>query len=163
MMSAGRILQGYTGMFGEIGHHIIQMSGGVLSETTRVNGIAEEYCSSRALEREYNWYGSGGEQMDAATILHMAEKGGDSTAYSAVQTVANAIAVLVINVCRVYDPEVVILGGGLSNSKLLIREIQAAIVPLQWSLAPPTFKARKAKHGNWAGALGSVKLSLDLQ
>jgi predicted NBD/HSP70 family sugar kinase len=48
----------------------------------------------------------------------------DAIALAAVRVVARDVGVVVINCCRMYDPEVVLLGGGLSNSKVLVKEIQ---------------------------------------
>lgn len=156
----GRILQGHTGMFGEVGHHIISINPSSARESnTGVRGIAEEYCSVRALELTYQ---GDDERLLAGDILKQAAEG-NALAIEAVKSVADCVAVLIINCCRMYDPEVVILGGGMSNSKLFVKEIEAAIPNRHWNLAPPSFIVKTASHANWAGAIGSVKLALMAQ
>ncbi|KAH9259239.1 hypothetical protein BASA81_002282 [Batrachochytrium salamandrivorans] len=162
----GRLVRGHTGMFGEAGHHIVMLNGGLESASTGVRGIAEEYCSAKAIQSLY--YSAPCTppatattvKLEAKEILDLAALGKDEQALKSVSVVADRIAALVINCCRMYDPEVVVLGGGLANSKLLVRLVEAAIPGRMWTLAPPSFKLKPASHGNWAGAVGSVNLAL---
>lgn len=154
----GRMVRGHTGMFGEAGHHIVMVDGGLESASTGVRGIAEEYCSARAVQSLY--YAATSVNLEAKQILDLAALGKDEQALKSASVVADRIAALVVNCCRMYDPEVVVLGGGLANSKLLVRLVEAALPGRTWTLAPPSFKLKPASHGTWAGAVGSVRLAL---
>jgi len=155
--SNGTVLQGSTGMLGEVGHHIICVDGR-LSESTGVRGIAEEYCSARALRRTWAEFSSLPIESapDPREILERAERDPDSLAARVVSFTCNYIGVLVINVCRAYDPQYVVLGGGLSESDWFVEQCRLAALRHQWTLAPPTFELVKAVHGNWAGVVGAV-------
>lgn len=155
----GMILRGSTGMFGEIGHHIINVNGR-LSKATGVRGIAEEYCSARALKRTWIELSGLSPAPEPEQILKEAQDDPVSLSGRVAQFTFEHIGVLIINACRAYDPQCVILGGGLCANDWFLEECRRAADKQHWTLAPPTYSVVRAVHGNWAGVVGAAAISI---
>ena len=155
----GKILRGATGMFGEIGHHIICMNGR-LSAPTNVRGIAEEYCSIRGIQTTWKELSDSSEVPEVNEIFRLASEENDELALRVLRTTSQYCGVLIVNACRVYDPECIVLGGGLASHEWFVDWCREEALNLQWSLAPPSYSLTQAIHGNWAGAIGAAQAAL---
>jgi glucokinase len=162
VVSDGKIMQGHTGMFGEIGHSIIQATGeeSRLSEATGVRGIAEEYASAKAMETTWHHLLPDlpypGLQRVFASSSQQEE--------AVVEFAYDQIGIICINAARCYDPSLICLGGGLvdamcsssEDDEVFLERVNQAVNKRHWNLAPPTFTIVKARLGNQAGMYGAA-------
>lgn len=111
-IGGGLIIDGkvYKGMgnSGEFGHTTINCDG-VKSSCCANYGCFEEYVSVRGLQRIY------GKNISTEEIAELALKG-DKKAKVAYLEFGGYVGVGVANVASIFDPDVIIVGGGLSRS-----------------------------------------------
>lgn len=100
-----------------------------------------------------------GRQLDAKAIAEAAERG-DTEAEAALQRHQDRLARALAAVINLLDPEVIVLGGGLSNLQHLYQQLPAAIRPyifgdgLATRIVPPCF-------GDSSGVRGAAWLWRD--
>ncbi|MCX2183885.1 ROK family protein [Streptomyces sp. SKN60] len=153
----GRALTGGHGRAGELGHVVVRPGG----ERCRCGGrgCLETVASAAAIARRYaratGWHG-----ITAREVQARADAGDDvATAIwtDAIEALADALATAV----TLYDPERVVVGGGLARAG------EAYLAPLREALAHRlTFQAvpevTEARLGDRAGCLGAALLAHDL-
>ena len=62
-----------------------------------------------------------------------------------------------INVCRYYDPKIILLSGGLAlEGGQLLTIDNVGILRHHWSIFKPTCEIKFATTGNEAGAIGAA-------
>lgn len=179
ILSGGRILRGSSGDAGELGHTIL-VPGGRLHGKTGVRGIFEGYASatavvSRTLEKlqdakDLDESGpltkllSQRELSCSDIFFHASPERGDlqdPIAVGIVNETAEYLGIGCINVCRNFDPEVVILTGGMTKSGMqLLSKVRAAYVSQHWNItkADPS-RIVYASCGNSAGKLGAAAVA----
>ena len=166
----GRVVYGAHGAGGEIGHMVLNKE-----ETTPCGcgkyGCAEQYCSAtgivRTAKRHLNrsTYPSVLRDIPHLTSKDIfdADAEGDVVAGEILERVYSNLAEFLSDVCCVVDPEVIVVGGGVSKAgPALVNGIQRhmhkylfhAIRDVQFALAT---------LGNDAGTYGAFKLILDEQ
>jgi glucokinase len=96
--------------------------------------------------------------VDAAMVSEAA-RAGDALAKSVMDGVAHSLGTGIVNVLHIFDPDVIVLGGGLSNSlDLLTPGIERQID----THAMANFRGRrpivKSALGDDAGLLGAAAL-----
>lgn len=164
----GRALNGVHGAGGEIGHMVLNRE-----ETEPCGcgkrGCAEQYCSATGVVRVAKRYlaQTGREsvlrQIDPLTAKDVfdAGKAGDPAALEILEQVYACLGELLANICCVVDPEVVVLGGGVSKAG------QPLLAGARRHFDKRAFHGTKdvrfelATLGNDAGAYGAFKLILD--
>ena len=117
-------------------------------------GCNETYISGTGLENDFA--AATGKQMTAVQIVDLAANG-DQQAEDAVvryeQRLARALAVIV----NFLDPDVIVLGGGMSNLDRLYTSVPKLILP--WIFGGDyTTPIRRAKHGDSSGVRGAAWL-----
>lgn len=118
----GRIHRGHGGMAGEFGHMQV-VPDGRPCECGRT-GCWEQYCSGKALVR---FVGEAGRSM-AGPEIEAAARGGDIVATGAFASVGRWLGVGVASVIAALDPEIVVIGGGVSAAgELLLAPARNAI------------------------------------
>jgi predicted NBD/HSP70 family sugar kinase len=97
-----------------------------------------------------------GESRQPAEIAQLAESG-DPGCLSSLERYEERLARALASVINLLDPEVIVLGGGLSNTERLYRG-----VPARWSrhVYSDTVVTRlvKAAHGDASGVRGAARL-----
>jgi fructokinase len=153
-----RVLTGANGVAGEWGHNPLPAprdgeSPGPSCYCGR-SGCIETFLSGPALARDYTV--TGGACVTAQEIAARAA-GGEARAIAALERYEERLARALGSVINLIDPDVVVLGGGLSNiSRLYDR------VPLLWG--PYVFSDRiatrlaRAVHGDSSGVRGAAWL-----
>jgi len=122
-----------------------------------LSGCIETWLSGPALE--LNWYEQMGDKLSVAEIDERASSG-DADAEKILQQYEHRMARGLAHIINVLDPEVIVLGGGLSNLKRLYKN-----VPLIWGefifsdivrtkLLPP-------KYGDSSGVRGAAWLGAE--
>lgn len=150
----GRLLRGAHGCAGEIGHCVI-VTGGLPCACGRI-GCMENYCSGRSIDRDaVDVLGSG------VSVHEAAREGGDPRARSIYRAFGRRIGRGLANICLTVDPELVVIGGGASESFEWFGEaMRTALLDElgpHWAGIAPDIVA--AELGTSAGRVGAADLA----
>ena len=165
----GRIWNGAHGIGGELGHTILE-SGGVPC-TCGNRGCLERYCSATALIRMAREAATehpdslmltlAGDlsRIEAKTVFD-AVRSGDPTAAEVHHRYISYLAQAVASVINLLDPEVIVLGGGVSKAgdlllDPLVREYPGYVLFNDQPMA----QVKLAVLGSEAGIIGAAMLS----
>jgi glucokinase len=137
----GSPLRGPHGSAGILGGHVTIDRDGPLCNCGNV-GCAEVFGGSWALPARIEQHRAAGVQGDAdgaegfAGIVAGAE-GGDALARAVLDDAVRAWAVCALNLCHVFDPDVVIIAGGVARSAgLILPAIETHLDAHLWATVP---------------------------
>lgn len=164
----GRLLHGAHGSGAEIGHLVLNRN-----ETVKCNcgkyGCVEQYCSATGIVRlAKNYLSSHGEESCLRRVENLTckdifdgGKTGDPAALAILDQVYEYMGEFLGNVCSTVNPDVVVIGGGVSKAgQVLIDGIEPRFRKCVFHAAGGA-KFALASLGNDAGAYGAFKLALD--
>lgn len=117
-------------------------------------GCAETYLSGPGMSRDYHER-SGTWQSPEAIVA--SARGGDPLAGASLETYVDRLARGLAAVINVLDPDVVVLGGGMSNIVELYRDVPPLLASYAFSDGLDTPLLR-AKHGDSSGVRGAAWL-----
>ena len=119
LMVDGEVLRGANGLAGEPGHMIVEAGGRSCPCGRR--GCWEMYASGSALDRmAAERFGSGVAGPDVTA----AARAGDAAAQAVLNEFSHWLALGISNLCVLTDPEMVVIGGGISEDwDLLARPV----------------------------------------
>lgn len=154
----GRIVAGANAIAGEWGHNPLPAPEdderpGPPCYCGRA-GCIETFLSGPALARDY--IALGGDDMSAADIAQRAARG-DPRALACLDRYEHRFARAIATIINVVDPDVIVLGGGLSNIARLYDRVPALWGPHVFSDRVDTRLVR-AKHGDASGVRGAAWL-----
>jgi fructokinase len=117
-------------------------------------GCIETYLCGAGLLREHRRRAA---QPDDARTIAEAAHAGDDAAAASVERYQERLAKALASVVNLIDPDVVVLGGGLSNIEALYRGLNARIERYAFSdrVSTPVVRAR---HGDSSGVRGAAWL-----
>ena len=166
----GAVHRGYNGMAGEFGHMQV-VPDGRLCECGGI-GCWEQYSSGTALTRFARArIGQEPTALEAACggdparltgpMITAAAEAGDAVALAAFASVGEWLGVGVANLVAAFDPEIVVVGGGLSAAGDLLLEparaaMRGSLVGAPHRTVPPVVRAGL---GPEAGAIGAADLA----
>lgn len=164
----GRILVGHTGAAGEIGH--INVNEDELEECGCGNhGCVEQYASATGIVRvakrrlAQTQKPSGLrdiEDFSAKDVFDLA-KSGDELANDIVNEICGILGKMIAKICNVLNPEVVLIGGGVSKAgDIILERLQDGFYSQVFHASRDT-KIKLATLGNDAGIYGGVRLILE--
>jgi fructokinase len=155
----GRVLDGPNGIAGEWGHNPLPWARdderpGAACFCGK-DGCIETFLSGPGLQRDHRQ--ATGEELSAAQIAAGA-LAGDAQCEASLQRYERRLARALAQIVNVLDPDVIVLGGGMSNVERLY-----ANVPLLWgewvfSDRVDTLLARN-RHGDSSGVRGAAWLA----
>ena len=164
----GKLLCGAHGAGGEIGHMTLHRE-----EPLRCNcgkyGCVEQYCSATGVVRTATRYL---ESHDTPSALRSLEKltckdvfdaaaAEDAAAVEILDIVYQNMAEFLGNLCVTVDPDVVVIGGGVSKAGKPLLDGIRQYLPQYQIHATRNVELALATLGNDAGAYGACKLVLD--
>ncbi len=164
----GKLLAGVHGAGGEIGHLVVNTG-----ETERCNcgkfGCVEQYCSATGIVRLAKQRlladstPSALRSVENLTCKDVfdAGKNGDALALEVLEQVYDYMGQFLANVCCAVDPQVVVLGGGVSKAGQCLLDGAKKYFDRYIFHASSTITFALATLGNDAGAYGAFKLVLD--
>lgn len=149
----GKILPGVHGAGGEIGHITLNRE-----ETVPCNcgkyGCAEQYLSATGIVRLAEG------KFPTAKDIFNAARAGDPVATSVLRTYFGYMGQFLSNLCCTCDPEVIVLGGGVSRAgDILLHGAEKAFRAQAFGPCGNT-RLAIAKLGNDAGIYGAFRLAL---
>ncbi|MFH2034054.1 MAG: ROK family protein, partial [Candidatus Margulisiibacteriota bacterium] len=146
----GKLYRGAVGAAGEIGHTIMQKNGPLCG--CGQHGHFEAMASGTAVQRMFG---------HSAIELSLALKENKQWAKEALNELADNIGIGFANVVNILNPELIIVGGGLSNlGEKLLKPVRAYVKKYALPLPASSVKIAKAKLGTKAEVLGAVALCL---
>ena len=169
----GRLYSGLTGTAGEIGHMTIQAGGRICPCGSR--GCLEAYASRTAITRaimaeihhgrtsvltdEAELQLSEGETIIRSGLLANALNQGDTLVKEIVTESADFLGYGLASVMNFYNPECIILGGGVIEAIDLLFD-RAVNRARNTALADPGYKTKimRAKLGDYSGVVGAACL-----
>ncbi|HQA08827.1 ROK family protein [Zoogloea sp.] len=154
----GQVLDGPNGIAGEWGHNPLPLPAGADLPLPACYcgraGCIETYLSGPGMARDHAR--AGGATLTAEALVAAAASG-DAACEATLQRYEQRLARALAGVVNLLDPDVIVLGGGLSNLDRLY-----ASVPRLW--LPHVFSDRvetrlvKAAHGDSSGVRGAAWL-----
>lgn len=148
----GELVSGRQHIAGEWGHNVLEADGPPCYCDKR--GCVETFLSGPGFARDYAAHG--GTALPAHDIVARAQAG-DAVAAAAVQRYLDRFGRALATVINILDPDVVVLGGGLSNIDWLYTAGRDRITPAVFNDELTTVIARNA-HGDSSGVRGAAQL-----
>ena len=166
-----KLFEGYEGKGAELGHHVIVVDG--IKCGCGRNGCFETYASASALIRytkEYMlkdknslmWEYSNNniDNVNGLTSFECAKKG-DKTANKVVDLYVKYLGEGLLNFCNIFRPQVIVLGGGISNQKEYLKDkLEKYLEVRNYGLKnAPKVEILIANFKNDAGIIGAATLA----
>ncbi|MFN0184665.1 MAG: ROK family protein [Aquabacterium sp.] len=167
----GRVLHGANGLAGEWGHNPLPWASIDDGPPQRCYcgqwGCIETWCSGPALARrhalDHPTHLIAGVAPDASAIAAAAQAG-DARCQATIVRWQHRLARALASIINIVDPDVIVLGGGLSGIASTY-----VTVPALWSrwvvsaghAAPPLTRLALARHGDASGVRGAAWLGRD--
>jgi len=162
IMINNKIIEGKSGSTGELGHICVEKDG-LLCKCGKT-GCLEKYASASAISnlatRRYNEYGKSVEEVTCEEVFKDYERG-FNPAIQAVNEACYYLAIGIGNIINILNPDIIIIGGGVSEAKELLLE------PIKFYLKEFTFYGTKetlvvtAKLHNDAALYGLSEIGND--
>ncbi|MFK7934231.1 MAG: ROK family protein [Saprospiraceae bacterium] len=149
----GKLLSGRQGIAGEWGHNFLDDSGGACY-CGKV-GCVERVISGPALEQYYQKIS--GEPLRLTTIVERHSTRQDIHATQTIERLIDSFGKAISTVINIVDPDVVVLGGGLSKINLLYTDGVKAVEKYVFNPRLNT-KFLAPKLGDSAGVFGAALL-----
>lgn len=156
----GHMLRGERGVAGILGGHMtIQTDGPQCSCGNR--GCLEVYIGTEALQAQMHAALMTGQETllreGAGTLqdLFIAAKGGDALAQQIVQRFISYLGAGIVSLIHVYDPDRVVLGGGIAHaSAQFLPAVQAYVNSHAWTIPRQRIQLVPALLGDTAALFG---------
>ncbi|MBI3506947.1 MAG: ROK family protein [Proteobacteria bacterium] len=117
-------------------------------------GCIETFLSGPSLARDYN-AATGGDKKGEAIVA--AAKAGEPAAKAALVRYADRLARALGTVINIFDPEVIVLGGGMSNADFIYETVPPLLTKYLFSDTIAT-KLVRNMHGDSSGVRGAAWL-----
>ena len=161
----GRVLAGKNGAGGEIGHILVNENE-TISCGCGKKGCLEQYSSATGIVRMAKEYLSNSSEASAlrtcknlnAREIFDCAKSGDSLALAVVEKSCYYLAKALAHIAQVLDPEVFVIGGGVSRAGEIITDTIRKYYRSMVMDALKDTEFRLAILGNDAGIYGAAKL-----
>lgn len=163
----GKLYSGVNGSAGEIGHMTIDING--IRDTCGNVGCLETLASGTAIAREAMRRIRQGEKTFLTEIVQgkvenitaekveIAARGGDSLAMEVISQAGTYLGVGLVNVVNIFNPEMIIIGGGVAKmADLLLNPARQIVRERAFQLAVGAVRVVPAQLGNDAGILGAA-------
>ena len=163
----GRLYTGRGGFAGEIGHIIVERSGpqcncgsfGCLEAVA--SGTAVARMARERLDAGEASSLDGAAEVDARAVAHAAEAG-DAMALAIMNEAGASLGVGIVTLLNILDPEVIVIGGGMSQSLHLLlpamaKEIEERAMAHNRGRMPVV----KSELGDDVSLLGAAGLAFD--
>lgn len=167
IVAGGKLILGTNGAGGEIGHMVLNRQ-----ETEDCNcgkrGCVEQYCSATGIVRMAKDYlvntqkesALRGKDFTCKDVFDFAAQG-DEVSKEVLEQVYSYLGEFIANICCVVDPEVVVLGGGVSKAgETLLEGVKRHFARYAYHACRDTEFAL-ATLGNDAGVYGAFQMLLD--
>jgi glucokinase len=168
------IVRGATGAAGELGHIVIDEAGPPCPGNCPNHGCLEAFVSGPALAREGRARAdadpesglgralAAGREITGPLVTELAHDG-DAAARAAVEVLGRHLGVGMTSLVNIFNPEVIVVGGGLVATGDLLLDPARAVVA-ERALVPARDQVRivTARFGDESGMLGAAALAFEV-
>jgi predicted NBD/HSP70 family sugar kinase len=149
------LVRGAHGGAGEIGY--LPLVGDPFDPRHRLHGGLEDEVGAAGILAAFSAARSSGDPSasSAQEVFELAGRG-DAGARSVVDHVAARLGAAIATVCAILDPELVVLGGGIGSSPLLLSPVRGAAA----ALVPMTARVETSRLGERAALQGAIAVAL---
>ncbi|MDB6117490.1 MAG: hypothetical protein JWO08_1271 [Verrucomicrobiaceae bacterium] len=148
----GRLLQGQIGRAGHLGHLAVDMEGP--ADCTGIPGSIEFAIGNGSLAQR-----TGG-KFSMTRDLIAAMEAGDADAQAVWDRSIKALSVTIAGLINTFDPELVLIGGGISNAWASIEPgLHRWLDQFEWRPGGHRVPVLHASLGEWAGCYGAVNFA----
>ena len=169
----GALYRGAVGAGGELGHMVIDVNGPRCGGRCPSRGCLEALASGTALAREARRIAreqpdsglgqvlADGRELVGPLVTELAHDG-DPSAIEAVQLIGSNLGIGISNLVNIFNPQVVVIGGGVIAAGELMLEPARRVVA-ERALPPARDEVRivAAQFGFEAGMIGAAALAYD--
>jgi fructokinase len=156
----GRLLAGPNAIAGEWGHNPLPWPRPEWGEVPGplcwhgLHGCIEAWLSGPGLAADH--LRATGEKLDGAAVVARAEAG-EAGAAATLARYEDRLARALAHLINLFDPQVIVLGGGISRVQRLYQRVPELWTPWVFSDRVDTL-LRPALHGDSSGVLGAARL-----
>lgn len=153
-MVDGRLLQGHIGRAGHLGHNCLDMDAP--TDVTGVPGSVEYFVGNWNIQERTKG------RFPTTHALIEAVRAGDAGAKVIWARSIRALACSIASFVNLFDPEAVIIGGGIARAgATLFEPLEKELRPIEWQPGGHKVRLIPAELGEFAGAIGSARYALD--
>jgi predicted NBD/HSP70 family sugar kinase len=156
------LVRGAHGAAGEIAY--LPLVGDPFNPRHRLHGGLEDEIGAAGIVAAFNERrGPDDPELASAHDVFELAGGGNLAAQSVVDHVASRLGTAIATACAILDPELVVLGGGIGASPLLLRPVRgsaAVLVPITARIETSVLGERAALQGAIAVALHAARTML---
>jgi glucokinase len=169
----GELYRGAIGSAGELGHVVIDLNGPPCGPNCPNHGCVEAMASGSALAREAQRIarerprsGLGralteGRELAGPLVTELAHDG-DEAAIETIATVGRYLGVAITSLVNTFNPEVVVIGGGVMGAgELLLGPVRAEVASRALPPSRDLVEIVPAAFGVEAGMIGAAALAFD--
>jgi glucokinase len=171
MIINGSLYRGAIGAGAEFGHMVIDIDGPPCHGNCPNHGCFEVLCSGTALAREAQRIASAypeselalvrdsGRELDGALVTELAHDG-DPAAGDVIGLIGERLGVGIANLVNIFNPEVVVVGGGvMAAGEMLMEPARATVAERALPPARDLVRILPAQFGSEAGMVGAAALA----
>ncbi len=150
-----QVVRGAHGAAGEIAY--LPLVGDPFNPRHRLHGGLEDEIGGAGIIAEFNARRAP-EDPELSSVEEVFELavGGTAAAQAVVDHVASRLGTAIATVSAILDPELVVLGGGIGSSPLLLRPVRGAAA----ALVPMTARIETSRLGERAALQGAIAVAL---
>lgn len=153
VMCDGRLLRGAMGRAGHIGHMSLDPEGP--ASITGMPGAIEMLAADCSVAAR-----TGGRFQNTAALV-AAHRAGDAAATRAWQASIRALGTAIASCLNLFDPEIVVIGGGIALAgDALFEPLRREVARAEWRPLGTGVPLVPAQLGEWAGAIGAAGYAL---
>jgi glucokinase len=149
-MESGRLLRGQIGRAGHFGHLCLNPLGE--PDVTGMPGSLEDAIGDCTVERRTDG------RFTSTRALVQAHLAGDREATVKWLSSVYCLACAVASMINIFDPEAVVIGGGIAQAgPALFEPLADLLAKVEWRPGGHSVKILPAKLGSYAGAIGAAR------
>ncbi len=173
LILGGRLYRGARGGAGELGHMEIDFDGPPCSDNCPGRGCAEIYVSGTALVREATRLAQerpdsglgralqGGQSLAGPLVTELAHDG-DAAAGEVIQLLGERLGVVITSLANIFNPQMVVVGGGvIAAGELLLAPARAIVRERTLPYFGEHLQIVAARFGIEAGMVGAAALAYE--
>src|SRR6201991_328093 len=174
LLLRGEVYRGWINGGAEMGHMVVEMNGRPCQGNCPNWGCLESVASGSALVREASLAVARrpdtelghaleeGRELTGPLITELANAG-DPVARGAIETIGRALGVGIANLVNIFNPQVVVIGGGvIAAGELLLAPAREVMLERALSPAKDVVRVEAARFGPDAGMIGAGLLARDM-
>ncbi len=168
----GNILTGTDLSVAEIGHIVVDPNGPIcncggkghvetLSSGTAISRIAGQRINAGESSRLWNFCEGDTSKITGQMVIDAAQKG-DALAIDVIESSGKYLGMAIASLMHLFDPEVVIIGGGVSNAgELLLKPARQSMDECSMADFKGRTRVFQSELGDDSGIMGAIALALD--